>query len=330
MPKCKRPDSVRDRQLVEEFGDVLCYDGGQLKCEPCNTKLSGTKRSNVTSHFKTNKHKSNVARCAVNNNQEESTGNDPPSTAQFYLDLCFALVSANIPLWKLEHDCFKGFLEKYTGFVVPSESTLRKNYVDKHYISSLNRIREVVGDNKIWISVDECTDTTGRQIANAIVGTLEPDKKSDIFLLNCDQLEKTNSVTIAQFIESTLQLLWPDCIKYDNVLLLVTDAASYMKKTASSLKILYPNMIHLTCLAHGLHRIAEEVRAQFPDLDKLISNGKKIFLKCPTRCEKFKANASDVPLPPQPVVTRWGTWLTAALYYAKHFNTIKVILSPST
>ena len=77
-------------------------------------------------------------------------------------------------------------------------------------------------------------------------------------------------------------------------------------------------MIHLTCLAHGSHRIAEEVRAQFKDIDELISNGKKIFLKCPRRCQIFREKAPDVPLPPQPVVTRWGTWFSAALYYAEH------------
>ena len=74
-------------------------------------------------------------------------------------------------------------------------------------------------------------------------------------------------------------------------------------------------MIHLTCLAHGLYRIAENI-------DKLISNGKKIFLKCPACCEMFHDKAPDVPLPQQPVVTRWGTWITAAFYYTKHFTII--------
>lgn len=325
MPKAKRPESVRIRSLIEEFGENVLYcDNGELKCKPCNIKLRSVKKCNITAHFKTSKHKSNVASCSDKNVEDESYPNARPSTAQFYLDLCFALVSANIPIWKIENDAFKSFLEKYTGFVVPSESTIRKAYVDKHYHSTLERIRAVVGDKKIWLSVDESIDCTGRQIANAIIGTMEIDKESNIFLLNCEQLDKTTSVTIAQFIESSLCLLWPDGIKFDNILLLVTDAASYMKKTASSLRILYPNMIHLTCLAHGLHRISEEVRAQFKDIDALISNCKKIFLKCPRRCEIFRDLAPDVPLPPQPVITRWGTWLSAALYYAEHLPAIQV------
>lgn len=32
-------------------------------------------------------------------------------------------------------------------------------------------------------------------------------------------------------------------------------------------------------------------------------------------------------LPPQPIVTRWGTWIEAAIYYAKNFEEIKQFLT---
>ncbi|KRZ63903.1 hypothetical protein T08_2385, partial [Trichinella sp. T8] len=78
-----------------------------------------------------------------------------------------------------------------------------------------------------------------------------------------------------------------------------------MKKAAGALKVLFPNMLHLTCLAHGLHRIAEHIRCLFPDVDRLISNVKKGFLKAPSRVQLFKEMAPEIPLPPQPVLTRW-------------------------
>lgn len=34
----------------------------------------------------------------------------------------------------------------------------------------------------------------------------------------------------------------------------------------------------------------------------------------------------DLPFPPQPVVTRWGTWIEAAIYYAENFDRIKSFL----
>lgn len=31
-------------------------------------------------------------------------------------------------------------------------------------------------------------------------------------------------------------------------------------------------------------------------------------------------------MPPEPILTRWGTWIDAAVYYAKHFDSIKEIV----
>jgi hypothetical protein len=38
------------------------------------------------------------------------------------------------------------------------------------------------------------------------------------------------------------------------------------------------------------------------------------FLLSLLRAQKFKEEAPKLPLPPQPIVTRWGTWLDAANY----------------
>jgi len=37
--------------------------------------------------------------------------------------------------------------------------------------------------------------------------------------------------------------------------------------------------------------------------------------------------APDIPLPPRPVLTRWGTWLNASMYYCDHFQLIKEIIN---
>uniref|UniRef100_A0A8D8R275 DUF659 domain-containing protein n=1 Tax=Cacopsylla melanoneura TaxID=428564 RepID=A0A8D8R275_9HEMI len=85
-------------------------------------------------------------------------------------------------------------------------------------------------------------------------------------------------------------------------------------------------MIHATCLAHGLHRVAEAVCEEHPLVNKPISVGKKIFLKAPNRVEVFRKNLPGVPLPPEPVITRWGTWLSAVGYYVKHFAGFKQVV----
>jgi hypothetical protein len=58
-----------------------------------------------------------------------------------------------------------------------------------------------------------------------------------------------------------------------------------------------------------------------PNVDKLVANGKKIFLNSPARIELFKKNkAPDTPLPPIPVITRWEILLDVTVYYAEYFE----------
>ena len=76
-----------------------------------------------------------------------------------------------------------------------------------------------------------------------------------------------------------------------------------------------------------LHRVSEEVLSLFPDVGKLISSIKKSFLKFLSRIQTFKDIASDIPQPPQPIVTRWGTWISAAIYYASNSLSITKVVN---
>ena len=251
--------------------------------------INAAKRFTITQHMKSAKHQR-----ALDSNEHipsPSHLREGPSATNsgnsFSLDLCKAFVDADIPLWKLENASLRSFLEKYTKQQIPHESTIRKQYVDKYYQQVMSKIRETFTESKIWVSwvsIDETTDANGRQIAHVIAGSMNPGQPSAIFLIDREQLTATNSSTITQLVIASLAQLWPEGVHFDDVLLLVTDAALYMKKAARALELVFPNLTHLTCLAHALHRVAEHVRSLFPDVDKLISNGKKIFLKSPFRC----------------------------------------------
>jgi len=92
------------------------------------------------------------------------------------------------------------------------------------------------------------------------------------YLVHSEQLEKTNYSTIARVFDKSIGIIG---IQHEDVLLFTFDAASYMIKAGNTLKAFYPKMIHITCAAHGLHRVAEEVRGKFSNVDKLISSVKK-------------------------------------------------------
>lgn len=41
---------------------------------------------------------------------------------------------------------------------------------------------------------------------------------------------------------------------------------------------------------------------------------------------KFHQMNPGLALPPEPVITRWGTWLSAAVYYCDHFSEVKPVI----
>lgn len=241
------------------------------------------------------------------------------SNNQFQLELCEALVGANIPWNVLRNARFNNFLIKYTGQLIPNESTLRKGALDKCYQQSIKKIRDYIQDESIWISVDETTDKQGRYVANLIVGKLVAET-SRSFLQACKQLEEVNNSTVSRFVNDSLRILWPHGNEF-KVLLLLTDAAAYMIIAGQNLKVFYPNLIHVTCLAHGLNLIAEKIRNSFPVANSFISCVKKMFIKAPLRVQRYK-QILNKELPPEPIITRWGTWLKAATFYADNIEGI--------
>lgn len=137
-------------------------------------------------------------------------------------------------------------------------STLRKNYVGKCFNETISSIQKYVENKKIWVSIDETSNVEGCYVANVIVGTLEVTEPGKTFLVNCEVLEKANNSTITKLFDWSMGIIWPNGVKHNQVLLFVSDAAPYMVKAVKNIKALYSRMTHITCLAHGLHRVAKE------------------------------------------------------------------------
>lgn len=50
-------------------------------------------------------------------------------------------------------------------------------------------------------------------------------------------------------------------------------------KAMRGLQVLYPNMLHVTCFSHGLHRLCEFIRDKFKEVNALISTVKMVYVK---------------------------------------------------
>ena len=93
-----------------------------------------------------------------------------------------------------------------------------------------------------------------------------------------------------------------------------------MSLDGKTLMELYPSLMHVTCVAHLLHHCAMHVRAYFKNIDEIIAT-----IKNKDRKKDF--HDAGLPSPPDPVITRWATWLGAALYYSENLPAVCTIVN---
>lgn len=180
MPKVTRTKRSKVGLYLQEFpNESFKSDGQILYCQSCEKPVSIDQRGQVIQHINTNKHKENGNRkLKFQQNFLSTSSTSTNSKSVFNMDLCRALIRSDIPLFKLKNSAFKDFIEKYSGFKLPNESTLRKNYMGEIYEETVSKILQIIGDGPIWVGMDETTDVDGRYIANVIIGKLstEPSK----------------------------------------------------------------------------------------------------------------------------------------------------------
>ena len=98
-----------------------------------------------------------------------------------------------------------------------------------------------------------------------------------------------------------------------------------MSLAGKTLKEFYPSLMHVTCVAHLLHNCAVRVRAHFKNIDEIIATIKAATIKNKDRKKDF--HDAGLPFPLDPVITRWATWLRAALYYSENLPTVRTIVN---
>ena len=100
----------------------------KLRCKPCGFMINFDRRvkTRAEDHIKTEKHRNHVQL----SQRQTDMDSVPDKKNEFFADLTKALVKSNIPLNKVENPNLKSFLEKCTKKELPSESTLRKTYLE--------------------------------------------------------------------------------------------------------------------------------------------------------------------------------------------------------
>ena len=230
-------------------------------------------------------------------------------------------VFANVPFYKLNHPVLRKTLEESFEMKLPDEKTLRTYVLYDLYKEVMEKLRQDL-DGPIYIMVDKTTDVVGRYVVNLLMGKMDKDKYHAPLLIHCSFLKTCDSSAIARVVSWAIHTLWPD-FNPEKLKVFLSDMAAYMLKVGRDLEVLFPSLIHLYCFAHALHRICDTIRKLFND----VSSVKAVFKKAPRRIAVYHDTFPDLPLPPpNPVITRWGTWLETVRFHAMYLDEIKEIL----
>ena len=98
-----------------------------------------------------------------------------------------------------------------------------------------------------------------------------------------------------------------------------------MSLAGKTLKELHASLMHVTCVAHLLHNCAMRVHAHFKNIDERIATIKAATIKNKGRKKDF--HDAGLPSSPELVITRWATWLRAALYYSENLPAVHIIVN---
>ena len=84
-----------------------------------------------------------------------------------------------------------------------------------------------------------------------------------------------------------------------------------MCRAGKVLKEIYPNLLHVTCLAHSMHNCALKVKSFYEEVENLVAAVKASVVK--NKSKDFDVCGRST----QPVVILWESWLDAADCYAE-------------
>uniref|UniRef100_H3ANI0 HAT C-terminal dimerisation domain-containing protein n=1 Tax=Latimeria chalumnae TaxID=7897 RepID=H3ANI0_LATCH len=309
---------------------IFHESGGFLFCSTCNVPVDYSRKGSCDKHLETTSHKCEKDReqkvqKTVSELFEVKT--DELQRRMELFKLTEAFCAANVPLKTLDNVNLKKYLEgnlKNVG-IIPSSSHLWQFYLPRIFENHVTEMKEKLKTcNRISIVTDETTDAEDRYVLN-ILGVLselecERELKLNMLLLDCAVLEPVNFKTISQAIQETLDKFE---VPFDQITAVVSDNVTYMKKGWEwSMKPLFLNAVHVTCVAHLLNLVGDVWYKKFVKVNDLVVVVKLTFTACPARKARFHMHLEEKGrspcIPAVPVITHWNTWFNAALFHLAH------------
>ena len=318
MPKQAKSSTAKVRQTCQEYpNEFSAIPAGDLRCNFCDVLVKCDKKFFVESHRKIKKLQGKLETKSKSQSKQTFLHFDQVNLKE---QVVSSFLAADILLHKLDHPSLKSLFARM-GKVLPSETAARA-CVAKLASQKEEQIQELLRDKKFFLIVDEA-EVAKQKYISVLVGSL--DAPNQTFLVNCHPLDSGRNVNSSIILHTVDDLLQQLEIKRENFSLFLTDAARYMSSAGKTLKELFPSLMHVTCVAHLLHNCAMRVRAHFKNIDEVIATIKAATIKNKDRKKDF--HDAGLPSRPDPVITRWATWLRAALYYSENLPAVRTIVN---
>jgi hypothetical protein len=103
-------------------------------------------------------------------------------------------------------------------------------------------------------------------------------------------MSAVDHTTVTRAFTKAMQTLWP--VKSGSRFLLVTNVTPIMGKAAEGLSVSCPKLIHVTCVANALHRVYGVVLVLYPNVYKVVANGREVSFKSPPGAQHFQHKSS--------------------------------------
>lgn len=290
---------------------------GKIRCCACKDEIT-SKHDIISKHLNSLNHEKN---CKIYENSIFI--NNTINSKDFINWLCLVFSSTNISFNTIKS--LQDFFVNFMGREIPCEGTLRNHLFDT-FNFVVQRVREEIGDNFIYISMDEASTNKNSKFVSCIVGTLIPEnphlQKHFVF-----RFEKLNTAwtsdEVMRIFENILRQLYGDNfveIAKDKLKLFVCDAGSQMVSGGKMMKIKYPSMVFLICFCHNLHNLCETIIEKFPNAKKFITAMNNILYNSPAKMDVFLESLTIKKRPVKHCPTRWGTGLDACDYWFLNFD----------
>lgn len=215
------------------------------------------------------------------------------------------------------------------GGAIPGVHQLQEKYLGAVYEKEKAELKTLLSRKPVAVIFDETPDVEGRCVLNILLAPLEKDQSGRILAYLADTvfLEQCNHSTVSAAVVKCLQEYG---IENEDVIVFDTDNAAYMKKAfKTALQALYPNSLHITCMAHIMNLIGNAFRKPFEQLNSFMLSFSQMFFRAGSRKRRYlsfmtnKLPGKRVTMPPNPCATRWNSWFMAVKYHREYFRLYK-------